>query len=332
MTSKEAILTEILNFTDDEFFDIDPSILSSREWSLLDMDFFGLAIAAPGEIMVDEKDKIPLIMAVHLSGERDWEFPMSDNCILVGTDLQDGSVHFAKAFVDRKERKNRGIKKKVPRGPKPSGLVSAAAKLIELDPKDHLSIPWSPGIWAVGVIYYDWSSNSVTVELMGEEEIPSSPAHEIYPEPDPKGTGLLPSFVPGPQIPAPPDSGLVFTGKIKVEDGQQHLNIFGSFALMTRYFHLPERKIVHQFQDGKQHSVAAVIPVTFAILGMNWDTPIQIDWAFPVYGEPLEVSTKAQGYFAIDALENRPPLAPGQYICYLIMDGHIYGPKIFKIN
>jgi hypothetical protein len=334
MADTQRIKTTILNLNENEFFNADSSVLTPLESRLLDMGCFGIAVNAPDLIITSRRDKLPLIMAVSLSGGRDWDVPMSDNCILVGTDLQDGSVHFAKAFVDKKELQNRGIKKKAPRGPKPSGLVSSAAKLIELDPLDRLDIEWNTGTWRLGVLYYDWPSNTVDVELIGDKKVMPAPVMEIYPEPDLKADGFLPWYLPTAQTPPCPDLGLTFTSEFNVEGEKQQLNIFGSFALTTRDFYLPTQKSVHKFHDQGQKSVAAVVPLTLAVLGLDWDKPLQFDWAVPVYGEPLAVGMLARGSFSIDALaeDTITNLDPGKYICYIVMDGRIFGPKIINVS
>ena len=332
MVSTNDIVAKILNLDEDEFFSADQSVLGPRDEQLLDLDYFGVAVNAPPRIETGSRGKLPLIMATQFSGDRGWDIRLRDNCILVSTNLQDGTVQFAKAFVSEKELRSRGRLEKVPKGPKPPGLAIAAAQLTELDPKGRLHIKWNSGIWALGVIYYDWPSNTVVVELQGDEEVKPSPAIPVSPEPDPRGAAFFPRYLPTDKTPKPPESGLTFTGEFKVKDKKQQLNIFGSFAVPVRDFHLPAQKLVHQFPDGRQENVAAVVPVTLAVLGLDWEEPIQFDWAMPVYGEPLAVGMLARGCFAIDALANAQALSPGKYVCYLIMDGRIFGPKTLQVN
>ena len=96
----------------------------------------------------------------------------------------------------------------------------------------------------------------------------------------------------------------------------------------VRGFHLPGNQVVHQFLDGRREKVAAVVPVTLAVLGLDWDVPLRFDWAVPVYGDPLEAGMPARGSFAIDALGtgNTRSLGPGKHVCYIVMDGRIIGP------
>ncbi|MCK5607299.1 hypothetical protein KAR91_35780 [Candidatus Pacearchaeota archaeon] len=333
MASNEEIVTNVLNFTDDEFYNIDQTILNQHEAQLLDMDYFGLAVNAPEIIDTKKQDKLPLIMAVRLSGERDWELKLADNCILVGTNMLDGSVTFAKALVDEKALKGRGEPENPPKGPKPPGLALAAAQLTELDAKNRLQIEWDSGIWALGAIYYDWQSNTVEVELNGDEEIIPQQADSVYPDPNLQGSGAIPSYLPMNKTPKAPASGLLFMCEFSIEQNRQVLNVFGSYAVEVREFHLPKQQIMHNYQ-GRQENIAAIVPLTIAVLSVDWNTPFQFDCLVPVYGKTLEVGKIATGYFAIDAFTDPlpQPLTPGKYVSYMIMDGRIFGPFPFKVS
>jgi len=306
MASTAEIVASILDLTEKEFFSADRSVFAPRESRLLDMDFWGVAVNAPRQIWTDHHDKLPLIMATRFSGERGWEVRLRDNCILVGTNLQDGSVHFANALVTE--------------------------KLTELDARGRLHIRWNTGIWSLGVIYYDWSSNTVVVDLKGDEEVKPRLARSVRPEPNPLGVPALPCYLPMPQTPQPPDSGISFRVEFRVEQGQQKLNVFGAFALPVRELHLPQQKVVHQFKDGRKENVAAVVPVTLAVLALDWDLPLRFDWAVPVYGEELKVGLLARGCFAFDALPELDDKLPnGKYVAYVIIEGEVYGPVRFEI-
>ena len=334
MAGTEDIMANILNFNEKEFYSADRSVWAKRESQLLAMDSFGLAVNAPRRILTANHYKLPLIMAILYSGERGWDVSLADNCILVGTNLQDGSVHFANGLISEKELQNREEEEKAPKGPKPSGLATAAAQLTELDPKGRLPITWNTGTWGLAVINYDWPSNTVVVEFQGDDEFIPSPAKPVNPEPDPRGAAFMPWYLPTAKTPKPPESGLTFTGEFKVENKKQELNIFGSFAVPACDFHLPKQSQAHKFLDGHQENIAAVVPVTLAVLGLDWEEPIQFDWAVPVYGESLTRGMLARGNFSINALatETKTMLDPGKYLCYIVMNGKIFGPKTIEVS
>ena len=332
MASTEDIMAGILNLTEDEFFSAEQTEMTQREFQLVDLDFWGVVVNAPGEIKTNEHEKLPLFIATRYSGERGWDVPLKDNCILVGTNLRDGTVHFRKAFVSERELVGRWHEITPPRGSKPTGLPIRSAGIRSVDVRQRLDVKWNTGIWAMGVINNDWPSNTVIVEQQGDEVVKPLTAQPVNPDPDPRGAAFLPCYLPTGQTPKSPESGLTFTGEFKVEDEKQQLNIFGSFAVQVRDFHLPAKQLVHTFEKGKQQNVAAVVPVTLAVLGMDWDEPLQIDWAVPVYGKPLAVGMMARGCFAINALAEAQALGPGKYVCYLILDGRIFGPKTLQVT
>ncbi len=330
--SSAETVAEILDLSEDEFFSNDQSFLVQREERLLDVDFSGIAVNAPQRILTHRHDKLPLIMAVCSSGERDWAVNLVDNCFLVGMNLQDGSVHLVNPFVNEKELRSRNKEKSQPKCPKPPGLALETVQLTELDARDLLHMKWNTGNWSFGVIYYDWPSNTVEVELKGVKKRKPLSAGPISPEPDFSCSGALPGFLATPRTPPSPVSGVDVSVEACVERGRQRLFVFGAFTVPVRAFHLPSQGLVHKFQNGREENVAAVIPVTMAVIGLDWDESLQFDWAVPVYSEALKVGMPARGCFAIDALEggNAKDFVPGKYLCYIIMDGRIFGPQAFS--
>ncbi len=331
MATANDIIEKILGFEEKDFYEDDPPGMEMREEQLLDLDFFGVAVNAPSRIETLEKGDLPLILAARYSGDRDWETPLDRNCILFGTNMHDGTVAFAKAFVDEKALQDRGIKEIGPKGPKPPGLATAAVQLTRLAPKDRLGIAWDTGIWALGVINYDWPSNTVTVELAGEGEPKPIFAKPVSPEPDPRGEDHFPCYLPVSDTPKPPESGLSVAVEFYEREGRQHLDLTGAFGVTIRELHLPEIPIEQPYAKGGEKTVAAVVPLTLAVLGANWDEPLQFNWAVPVYGSSLEVGKQASGYFALNALAGARPLNPGKHLCYLFLDGGIYGPYGFTV-
>jgi hypothetical protein len=186
------------------------------------------------------------------------------------------------------------------------------------------------------VINYDWPSNTVVVELKGDQPMQPASARAVSPPPnpeadsDPKASDLaLPSYLPMAKTPQVPERGLSFTIEHRVVQGKPQLFAFGAFVVPVRDFELPVEKVGHQLQEGRQGRVAAVIPATLAVLALDWGEPVRFDWAIPVYGDVLKPGAPARGCFAIDALAtgNTHSLDPGKYVCYIVMDGRIFGPR-----
>ncbi|HFQ81470.1 MAG TPA: hypothetical protein ENK33_08885 [Desulfobacterales bacterium] len=327
-------MTNILNLNQKEFFSADQSFLTQRESQLLDMDFYGVAVNAPRRILTDRHAKLPLVIAVQYCGKRGWDVPLKNNGLLVGMNLRDGSVYFADIYQNKKRLANKWRAGKTHRGAYPPGLSLKAAVLKIVDVRQRLNLKWDTGIWAFGVLYYDWPSNTVIVKLQGREKAAPSPVIRVHPEPDPRDAAVLPTYLPTVNTPKALKSELKFTVQFKDEKDGQQLKVYGSFAVPVRDFNLPAHKRVRQFHDKKQQNIAAVIPITLVVLRLDQDEPLQFNWAVPVYGKPLKAGMQARGSFSIDALNTgaETKLGCGRYACYIFMDGRIFGPKIIDIS
>lgn len=330
MADSEKIKATILNLGKNEFFNTDSTLLNHRKSNLLNSDYSGIAVNTPEQISTSHRDTLPLFMAIRYSGERGWNIPVKKNCVVIGTNLLNGKVIFSKAFIEKKKvriKRDRGKS-----GPIPLGLARKAALLTVLNPRELLELEWHTSIWRLGVLYYDWPSNTVDVELLGDQKVIFAPKATIFPKSDPDGNDAFPLYLPSDKTPGlPKNIDTAFNCEFSRKDQQQHLIIHGSFKLKARHFHIPDKKIVHTLSDKKQRMVQAVVPVTLAVLKLNWNRPRRIDWAIPVYGDPILPGMISHGIFAIDALSNGRPLESGKYICYLVIDGRIFGPKEFEV-
>lgn len=334
MLATEDIVRGILNLNDNEYFNADSSVLGPRESKLLSQDFFGVAVNVPQEIDSDIHEKIPMIMAVRLSGDRDWDVRMATNCFVVGINMTNGHVLIGKAFVNEKAMKSKHPETAIPpKQPKPPGLALRMAQLSELDVAKRLQVPMQTGSWAFGVIYYDWVSNTVPVQLTGDEDLPVPQVRPVFPDPVLDKSGKSPCYLALNKTPALPNYGLSFTHEQYNDETHRTLNIYGSFNLKAKTQHLPEKDASHLYEGfGSQH-IAATIPATMIVLGIDWENPIKIDWGIPVYGESVEEGSPVQGYFSIDAYQNShiQQLIPGTFFYYIVLDGCIYGPRSFQV-
>jgi hypothetical protein len=330
MTATQEIVEKVLNLRDDQFFTADRSVLSPRESQLLEMDFSGVAVNAPGQVFTNQHDTLPLVIASSFSGDRDWDVSLRDNCILVASNLDDGTVRVANALLTEKELTSRGGRSRHPKGPKPSGLAEVASQLTEVDARGRLNIDWTPAMWAIGVLYFDWPSNTVVVRL--DDGIPArrGTARSIYPAHNPD-VPESPDYLPASETPEPPESGVSFQVRFGTKGARQSLTVNGAFAVPFRDSYVPEQEIVHEFRDGSRREVRAVVPVTLIMLKLDEVSPWQFDWAVPVYDEP-SAAEAARGFFNIDALASGDSdLDAGSYACYIIADGKIFGPREFKV-
>lgn len=327
MSPSAAILAGVLAFSEAEYYNPPAQLLTERESQLLDIDADGVAVNAPAVIDTRERGTLPLVMAARFSGDREWDVPLIDNCLLVGTNLSDGTVYFAPALTSRKDVTRAG-KLKVPKGEKPEGLAEVSAQITTIDALAKLPIRWNTGHWALGVINYDRPSNAVSVELKGNDPFPVPTPCPIHP-PLPAATDAtaLPSYIAMGKNPRMPDSGVAFATEIVESDGQSRLHVYGSFAIPMRDYMLPREETVHDLPSGRRERVAAIVPMTLAIIALNSDLPVQIDLAVPVYGgDALRVGSVARGYFAVDVSDPSSSTLSMQQ-CYVIAGGDVFGPR-----
>ncbi len=329
MADPGKIAAQILKFNDKTFFNLTQPIKSSRESALLDMDFWGVAVNAPGSIKIKKHDRIPLVMAIRTSGERDWDIPLKRNCILVATNLINGSIQFCQAF----NGKGKTFSPDKEKDRKPEGLAMAAAQLTTLDPVDLMDMELNSGIFSFGVIHFDWPSNTVIVELKGDKDHELSSAIQVSPILDTGTHTLISIFLPSEKTPPVPMAGLSFKLDVHIDDKTLVLSTVGSLSTRIKAFHLPDKKITHQTpRQDKRENVSAVIPVTLALIGLNKKAPIQFNWGIPVYGDPLKVGKNAKGFFTIEEKLPADEVDPGRYAGYIFMDGQIFGPQLIQIK
>jgi len=332
--STEVVVKKILNFSESEFFIDNPALLSSREDKLLDMDYMGIAINGPQKVLCDKQETVPIIMAMRVSGDRGWEVNLSKNCFIVATNRNSGDVRIAKAFFDPKERiilEDESLVK----GPKPPGLPIASAQLTAIDVRKRIPEIWETGLWSVSVIYYDWLSNSIDLHLTGNDTLPAPvAANQVDPEPNCADTNALPCYIPTSKTPETPDSGVAFSLAFYKNRGKNCFKVAAAFSLIPTDFHKPAGTIVHQYTNGIHKRVTAIIPVTFIMLTLDLKAFVQYDWNVPVYDAPIKKGVPVKGSFAIDILssENVQTIKSGTFVCYIAMDGRMYGPKTLQVQ
>jgi hypothetical protein len=333
MVSIEEIVKKVLDFSEKEFIDNDPALLSSRGSNLLDMDYMGIAINGPNKILCDQQGSIPIIMGIRVSGERDWDVNLIKNCFVVATNLTTGELIIAHALVGSKDRglfENRSSVKE----PAPPGLAIAAAQLVAIDVRKQISIPWNSGFYSLNMLYYDWLSNTIQLQLVGEEVLPNPhQATQVNPEPNLADISSFPCYVPTSNSLESPEKGAVFTIEFFETSHTPQLAILGAFALEARVSHIAWPDLVHTLQNGTQYPVCAIIPVTLLMLTLDAKEPVKIDWKIPVYGSECSVGMLVKGSFSIEVLsaENIKELNAGEYVCYIEIDGQIYGPQTFQV-
>lgn len=326
------IASSLLDFTDAEFQAAPHLDVHEREVRLLDTEFTGIAINAQARIAVDAQAVLPIAIASRHDGERDWDLPLAHNALLVATDLHTGKVAVVPALVPPKVLASRGGirpgRGDAPR-PDPEELEGAGAQVSWTEVRERLDIPWRRGRWTFGLLYFDWRSNLVTVDLVGGDAAPveAGAPPSARPRPAPAAAGL-PTFRRQATTPAAPAQGVAFELERHAPGAPRQLLLHGAFTTPARVHTLVAGMTVAD--GGAESPVAAIVPLTLLLVAPNALHPWRLDLAVPAYGPPVQADEMISGCFALDLLACAPAPAPGAYACYLVMDGAIHGPQALQ--
>jgi hypothetical protein len=128
---------------------------------LLNSSFVGVALRAPTRVDIEARNSLPLLVASRFDGARGWSLPFEALAQLVAVETQTGQVRVQAAFGSDKRAEPDM------RGPKPSAddLRSFGAQINVVDARARLSLPWQPGCWSLRIVYHDWVSNPVQVQV-----------------------------------------------------------------------------------------------------------------------------------------------------------------------
>ncbi len=332
MATSQDVVNKILNFSDQEFFGLTEQKILAMEDQLLDMDFSGVAINCPKQVFTDQLDRLPMLVGIRCDGERDWDYPFPDNCVLVGMNLTEGSVWFNNALLTEKDVESRGGNSPVDEDlakPPLEELEGDGAQICAIDVRTCLKLNWQSSTWAFAVLHFDWSSNVTQVYLKDADNAkPTISPRPVKPLPHPKAGSNLPNYQPHPLSPAMPANGSEFRLQVVEKEGELFAAIYGSFRFRFKDVYIPEPKLKHAFADGNTLLVSAIVPVTLAILAPNWLVPMHVTWNVPIYGPMLNPGEKGEGHFALNIgnfLQQLPQAH--RYAVYILTDGGVYGPQ-----
>lgn len=139
---------------------LDPS-LTAR---LLDSSFVGIALRAPTRVSTDRYSVLPVLVISRFNGARDWSTPLRAHGWLVALEQGSGQVVMAPAFASAKQTVPAGL----PPRPSAEELLQFGAQITPIDVRERLAMPWGAACWSIRLIYYDWVSNPVQIQLEDE--------------------------------------------------------------------------------------------------------------------------------------------------------------------
>ncbi|MHC5060818.1 MAG: hypothetical protein ACYTFK_07020 [Planctomycetota bacterium] len=344
MDPREQIAS-MLKLSHEEFFQDDETRLFEYEQKLALTDFECLAINAPKLIDTESQTTLPVALAIQRNSLREWEVLFQTNAILVAANLDTGDVKFGSAFASSEKRPVAVSKSRQGPAPDEDSATTQFLEVLLLDAKAKLGLPWKPNKFAISVISYDWVSNTVQVELQSDDDMEGVTARPVFPPPNLSAGApvkklfgssgrdkmVLPSYLPNSKTPKLTSPGLTLAIEANPAPGGG-LIVNGAFSTTAKEYHIPQKVQTHRFDNAQQYNVAAVVPLTFVIVGLDWPVPVQLDWAIPVYSnQTIEPGAPLQGCFALDALAGAGVKLPADnYLAYAVLEGTIYGPAKFK--
>jgi hypothetical protein len=339
MKNKEFYIAEkYLKLKDELYYTADQNTLANTKWDILRIkDFEGIAINGPLVIEPEQKDPIPVIAALRHSSLRSYISKFEKNSTLVISDIDCGSVKCIKAFLPEEK-----MRPEVNVDLNDSSLkTSYSAKITIFDLKELTDIEWEKGNYGIGLISYDFLSNSIEMKVTNVPEREIDRISRIWPMPNPlsgemehkKPKKAFPSYENFKNTVSPKKPGINFV--IEPTDSNATAPVlYGSFLVKAKPNYL-KQEVKHITLSNCSRSVCAIVPVTFIIIRNNQSVPVhQSDWFIPIYGSnKVSAGELLQGNFAISINhELKSTLLPDRYMGYMVLDGKVYGPRPFEWN
>jgi hypothetical protein len=319
----EQIAAKYLQLGDAELERPEPGKLAAIRAGIADLEFEGLALAAPRRLPAGGA-QLPVLLVSQERGLRAHQVPAAPNTFLLVVDTAGHRTWVVPAFRAA-PGKMPPPRPAAPR-PAPEG-VSAIALLTQATPADAAPGEGTlagAGRLAVTALRYDWASN--TVEIEHGAAAPAGLTMAAAPAPDaggpPPGRPAQ-GFLAGPGIPAPagdaplalafevlPGGAVVVRGSLKAAQP----------ALAPAAPRLRE-------VDGKERTVTAVVPMTLLVASLGVP-PRQVELGVPAYADAPPGGPRA--HFAVDLLRGGRPLPAGEHVVWAVLGGKLLGPWRFR--
>ena len=323
MADIQGIL-DAVKLTDIEYFTLSEEKEDSLIYQLLDFERFdSLLLNAPLHIDISKEDAFPLMKIIQNDDFREWQVQESRNLVVVAYNLLTGKVI---AKTARKDEKKRIYPPKNERdGPFPEDIsitgYNTGCEIINI--KHSLNIPWHPSKYRITILCFDWVSNTVDVVLHDKDKQPK--INLVLPQSNDRKVDAL--------LSATKNAGkgdVTFSVPEKCNADPQNFFIQGNFTIPVTAHNVTELD--------KKKSV--IIPVWLMIVEKNIDQGSAILAKWFITAHPTENTTEqatAEGIFKFSLPELLPgitedPLAPNDYCCYVVINGHVFGPEKCRIT
>ena len=272
-----------------------------------------LALGAPARIAAEQAARIPVVTAARFSDRREWEAEYKQNQVYVVADLGTGKV--TAGFPTLRDK----VRPPPPsQSTPPPDAESALDSFTSVELRDLMHLLGglaAPTRLNVTVLYYNWMSNTVAIDVAGSGGRPVPEKRRT----DVAKTGSAIDAIPS-DAPAAVSFSIGDTagasGAIAVRAAA---NVpAGAAGLMA----------------SKDAPGGPLLPVSVLLVQRDKHRPLQADFAVPAtlvrQGSP---SQAAQAVFAFDLRTAFPAsIAPGTYQVYLVVGGLVGGPRPLTIG
>ncbi len=133
---------------DEKYFDLEEDDVLDLQTRLVKafgakLDASVLAIGAPETLSLTERSELPMAMALRYTGRRQWEVDYKQKLRILAVDLDTGSAHIERPFINAKRRP---VLKPSMSGSPPDEFNSTATSAFvrKIDARQRLQLPRQP--------------------------------------------------------------------------------------------------------------------------------------------------------------------------------------------
>jgi hypothetical protein len=288
----------------------DASEVVQRAYALLaGIQWEGVALRAPAVADTAKDTAFPVLVAFSQSSARGRQVVAGKSAIVVVTRV-DGAGRwmvpvFPPSLIKVPEAEEPGAAD-VPIDDGSTGMTAVE----RLDLKEHETLPWEGGRYAVRALIYDWVSNTARVTLTGPPAAhpPAAAARPAEPPGNVNDPTVFPNFIKSKYSPGPPAAGVVLRVPALPIGKGKPVPVFGSARVAAPH--------------------ANVVEASILLVRRNVLSPIVLDLTIPVFGQDRRVPGQMTNlYFAYDLnAVASAPLPAGGYQVYLVAGADTAGP------
>lgn len=318
MQSIETI-NRIISFDDNRYFKLTDKDIEELSWEKVsEYDFDGITIAAPRKIDISKHDIFQVLQASGYDGGRNALLKEGRNVIALvygkaGT-LFVGPPKYEPKMIDYTRLDTNPSE--IP--PEIKNTRFSGCKKFDL--RKSLGIPWEPGSYRVTFIYYDWPSNTISMELHRDNVKPEN-------KPLPIPAAFDAEVAVKPLVKDAPNT-LRFSIPERVSIGDKKLPL-------TILINLPVAAECIKME--KEKTMIAWKSLSFLLVRKNQDQrpvlryDINIAGSMERIAEPL--LSALEGTVEVDLMSVVPSFFTDEieYCCYLVSYEMIAGPEIIRI-